>query len=203
MVMVLNGLPLLSFPRDASAQQRQLRWLVQAGAGVVYYHHDFGYQPGLDMQIGAGRQWSPAFATVLTFGYAQPRQHLLWLGETHTATTDWYRGEIALRLCAPEIASSGFHFAAELQAGWVHLQPHALVLNGGAPGKILLAPKSETRFSPGGAGMLSYRLTKRMEFFLQFETAWMKIARRQLNAPPSRAVWKPCQKLGGGVMIRF
>jgi hypothetical protein len=179
------------------------RWLVHASAFVVQYHEDFGYAPGIGVQMAVGHRLRAGIEGVMKFGYSRPSQDFLWLGETQSLKTDWYRWQLALRLPWPPSHSTRFHLFAEVQSGWVYLHPHTLALDGGARGTVFINPKDEIKFAPALATGCSYGLAKRVAAYLQIELGWLKQPDRRLNETAPPAVWKPLRQLGAGVMLHF
>ena len=178
-------------------------WFVQASPALLYYHGDFGYSPAAGVQIALGRSWHRAFDGMLHFSYSRPSQSFLWLGEQQDLKTDWYRWQFAWRWRQALDRSSRFQLFVTPQAGWVYLHPHALPLNGGTGGTIVIAPKDEFKFSPALAGGLCYAFTERVAAYLQLEIAGLKLAQRRVNAPSLPDAWKPYRQLGAGLLLRF
>ncbi len=201
-VFVLISLGAL--PSSLPAQDRAVwHWFVQASPLMIQYHDDYGYPPGMGVQIAAGRELCSAIQGMVKLGYAQPAQSFLWLGESQRLKTDWYHAHIALRLRWPVPLARRFHLFAEFQATWVYLRPRTLSLDGGVQGAISINPGNEMKFSPSLAGGVSCGLAKRVAMYLQIEMGWLKLAQRRLHVPIAPDAWKPYRHLGAGLMFYF
>jgi hypothetical protein len=178
-------------------------WNAQAYGFIAQYHSDIDFKPSAGIGLSVGclikNNWLSGAAGL---EYTRAAQTLILIDGSHETRVDIYQSFFALRGRWP-IKKRWVNVFTSLSSGCSFFRPQVLILDAGTLGKLMLQPKSETKFFAAWGGGLTFRIAEALSVLFSIKQHFSRFAYRRLNAEETEIKWRPYWNVGMGLSWNY